>query len=442
MPITPTLNSFISPAIFKSESVTNPLYAGLLTVGTTYAPPVFNGMNQATTVSPGGLFGWLIYARSQIASPARGVSTASYIEYTSYNSLLNDLNLLGGVTYCLISKSTEGGTHGFFYYNASSSLPNVTGRTAGIDFIHALNYLSYGGVLVISGSCAGLIDYQNSKSRTLDVLIGQTADTNRARFLENNDYIFGIFPSVNDGAGYTMADFSTLFSNAACINFATGATVADRIFNVAGQSQLTLATDSLQTGTQLQYTISSVADVAGAFNRSKNKQDLAYTVAGLDYSTPLNTKITNVIAWTNDTDKNIFKKNRVNFYSQSSSGTDKPVYFLGSDLVGATTGSGSTYTIAERFGPSYISNTIEKNVKNILLKYLFSVNNSSTRSSVTTEVTLYIQSLNEFLDPTYTQILCNSGNNDDNSSVLTVDITVKPLITTESYTFSLTIPTS
>lgn len=434
------LNSFISPSIFSSETRTIPLYAAML-AGSTYVAPTFNGTSGAASNDPGGLFGWLIYARSQVASPARGFTYDTYIEYTNYNSLVNDLNLLGGITYCLMSRTTEGGTFGFFSYNPSSSQPNVTPRTNGYDFIHALNYLSYGGVLVIAGTCTGLVTYQNTTSNSFDILLGQTGNTSTARFVENNDYVVGVFPSVNDGAGYTALNFDSLFSNSANVVFTEGATVADRIFNIGGQSKKQFSTDSLQSGTSLLYTISSVADAAGAFARSKDRQDLPFTVAGINYSIPLNTTINNIVQWTDTTTKNIYKTNRVNFYSKTGNSSTSQ-YFIGSDLVGATAGAGSTYTANERIGPSYLRNVIEKTVREIMLKYVFSLNNASTRASVTTEITLYIQSLSEYIDSTFTQILCDSSNNVDNSTTLNATVTVKPLTTTESFTFSVTIPTT
>jgi hypothetical protein len=433
------LNSFISPAIFRSESKTLPLYAGML-AGSTYVAPTFNGASGAASNDPGGLFGWLIYARSQVANPTRGYTYDPYIEYTNYNSLINDLNLLGGITYCLISRNTEGGTFGFFSFNASSAQPNVTARNTGNDFIHALNYLSYGGTLVIAGTCAGFVTYQNTTTNLLDVMIGQSGFTNSARFLENNDYIVGIFPSVNDGAGYTALNFDSLFSSSANVVFTEGATVADRIFNVGGQSKKQFSTESLRSGTSILYTISSVADAAGAFARSKDQQDLPFTVAGINYSIPLNTTINNIVLWEDITTKNIYKKNRVNFYSKTGSGNNVQ-YFIGSDLVGATAGASDAYTAIERIGPAYLRNTIEKTVREIMLKYLYNLNNASTRASVTTEITLYIQSLTEYLDSTFTQIVCNGINNVDNSTTLNAEITVKPLTTTESFTFSVSIAT-
>jgi hypothetical protein len=426
-----SLDSFISPAAFNTEQTSNPLIAAMI-AGTTYTPPVFNGNNQATSIDPGGLFGWLIYSRAEKASPAKGSTTDSYILYKDPNSFINDLNALAGTTYCLISLNTEGGTFGFFDYSGRVVNP----KTAGKDFLYALDYLSYGGYLVISGNCTGLINYTSETSNNLDILIGQTANNTTARFVENNDYIIGVFPSVNDGGGFTAQNFGGLFNNPANVIFSQGGTASDRIFNVGGQSFRALPTGSLQFGTTIDINLSSVSDAAGAITRSKDRNKLPLTVAGSDLSAPLNNKITNVVEWTNQTTKNIYKKNRVNFYTKVDT-NNLPTYFMGLDLVGATAGTNSTYTTAERFGPSYIRNSIERNVRNILLKYVFMLNNSSTRAAATTEISLYIQTLNQYLDTTYTNIVCSDANNDDNSTTLTANITVKPILSTTEYTLTV-----
>jgi hypothetical protein len=45
--------------------------------------------------------------------------------------------------------------------------------------------------------------------------------------------------------------------------------------------------------------------------------------------------------------------------------------------------------------------------------------------------------LGAFLDPAFTQIACDSQNNQDNSSTLVIDITVKPLIASEEFRISV-----
>jgi hypothetical protein len=72
-----------------------------------------------------------------------------------------------------------------------------------------------------------------------------------------------------------------------------------------------------------------------------------------------------------------------------------------------------------------------------VLKYVFLPNNATTRASITSEVSFYLQSLGAFLDPEFTQITCDSSNNDDNSSTLVVDTIVKPLISSEEFRISV-----
>jgi hypothetical protein len=110
---------------------------------------------------------------------------------------------------------------------------------------------------------------------------------------------------------------------------------------------------------------------------------------------------------------------------------------MGLDLVGATAGTDSSYTSNERIGPSKLRVDIETNVRTIVLKYVFLPNNATTRASITSEVSFYLQSLGAFLDPAFTQIACDSQNNQDNSSTLVIDITVKPLIASEEFRISV-----
>lgn len=428
----PSLDSFIAPSVFNTERTTNPLYAGMI-AGSTYRPPVFNGDNQATSVDPGGLFGWLIYSRAEVANPAMGTTVDPYILYTNPNSLIRDLNELSGTTYALVSLNTQGGTFGLFEYVGRVMTP----KSAGKDFIYALDYLSYGGHLIIAGNCTGFVEYTADSSNSLDILVGQTANATNARFVENNDYVIGVFSSINDGAGFTAQNFDTLFNSPGNVVFSQGATASDRIFNVGGQSYRQIATTSLQPSTTLDIEISSVSDVAGAITRAKEKNILPLTASGPLTSTPLNNKITNIVDWTNETTKNIYKKNRVNFYTKVDI-NNIPSYFLGLDIVGATAGTNSSYNSEQRFGPSYIRNTIQKNVRNILLKYVFLLNNASTRAAATTEISLYIQTLNQYLDPAYTNIVCSDANNQDNSSTLTASVTVKPILATTDYTLVVT----
>lgn len=421
----PTLNSFISPTYYNSQTVVNPLYIAFL-AGSTYTPPTFGGVSGAASTDPGGLFGWLIYSRTALANPAKGATTSTYIVYTNPYDLINDVNNLGGVTACILTNSIpQGGTFGFF----SSDGSEITGKTNGNDVLSAIYAMAYGGTLILAGSTLGFSDYQTDSSNFIDVMMckGVTAE---ARYLENANQIIGIFPSVGDGAGYTALNFDSLFSSAALVS---GATVSDRIVSVSGQNyKFKIPTSSLQTNTTITTTTNMISDVVGAFTNSKESRNIYFSIAGLNNSTVLNGIVKRPIDWTNTTEKNIFKKNRVNFYIKSNGS-----YLLGLDLVGATAGSNSSYTSNERIGTSKLRQDIETNVREIMLRYVFQSNVASTRSNISKDVSFYIQSLNQFLDTSFTQITCDASNNQDNSSEINIEIIVKPLIASEEFVITV-----
>lgn len=405
-----SLNSFLDSRVYSTQTLTNPLYAAFV-AGSTYYPPNFiSPGNCATVVDPGGLFGWLIYSRTIKASPTKGVSTDSYVAYTNPQDFVNDLNALSGATACLLSTLGSGGTYSFFEIKGNA----VSATNIGYDFLHALSYLAYGGEIIIAGTTSAFQTYTTDSGNQIDVLIGQTANANLAGYLLNSTPVVGIFPTD----GYTAANFDAFLGNS---TYLTGNTVADRIFNVYGTVTRGITTTSLQTGSSLLYKLSAVSHVAGAFANSKETNNYYLTVAGQNLSTPLNVTVTNPINWNAIQTKDIFKKNRVNFYTYANTP------FLGLDLVGATASSSSSYTSDDRIGVANLKNSIKKQVTDILLKYVFDVNNANTRAAITTEVELYIESINQYLDPNSTQITCNSSNNTDNSATIVVDITVKPI---------------
>jgi hypothetical protein len=425
-----SLNSFINPTNYNTETTTNKLYAAFL-AGSTYYPPNFNGTNQATSVNPGGLFGWLIYSRTALASPAKGLSSDAYIAYGSPNDLINDLNALSGVTYAIISTANAGGTFGLFTQSGN----DITGTTIGNDFLIANTYLSYGGVLVIAGTTAGFVTYTNTTNNDIDVIFGSTGYAGILSYMGSlSPYTVGIFPSVNDGAGYTAQNFDTLYPTAV-----TDTTISSRIFNVGGQIiHKNIPTSTLASNTTITYTQSGVPDVAGAFARSNDADKYFLTVAGPDLSNVLNGITVNPTKWETTTIKNIFKKNRVNFYTMGNQSS-----FLGLDTVGATAGASTSYTSDERIGPANIKNSIRRDVTQILLKYVFDINNATTRSSATSDINLLIESnYNQYLDPTYTQVVCDSTNNTDNSTTLVANITIKPIIATAEFTINVSVESS
>jgi hypothetical protein len=376
------------------------------------------------------LFGWLIYARSQ-ASPVKGTTADPYLVYNNAFDLINDLNVLEGATACLISGLTaEGGTFGFFRYAGDQ----ILGLTNGNDFMYALSYLAYGSELIISGTCAGFNQYETDTSNKIDVLIAQNGSASEARYVENTPQVIGLFASQSSGAGYTAINFDSLFTSAALV---TGATVADRIFNVAGKNIQKIITSTLKENTSYKTSFPLISDVAGAFVRAKNNNNLYFTIAGLDNSSLLNGIVSTPVLWSDEATKNIYKKNRVNFYTVSNQR-----YFLGLDITGATMGAGVTYSSNDRIGPSKIRQDVETNVTNTLLKYVFQPNNPNTRSSIKNEVELYLFGLSQYLDTTYTQVFCDESNNTDYSSTINVRVVIKPLISSEEFNLSVSTETN
>ncbi len=429
----PSLSSFISSKQYNTEVVTvNPCITAFL-AGSTYNAPSFTATS-GTTNDPGGLFGWLIYARSNpsLSTTPPGTTADTYIEYSNPSDLVGDLNKLGGVTYCLVSKPGEGGTYGFF----TNSSGEITALNPGIDFLHSINYLAYGGKLVIAGTTTGFENYENATGNYIDVLMGTTANATLAQWLQSNPYTVGVFPSVADsngqvGAGYTMANFTSFTSSAAV---ATGSTFATRVFNVYGvKASYDVTTDLLVSGSKITaYYIPAVSDVAGFFTRAKNTNTLFVSVSGLSNSSILNGTIINGVNWENTSIKQILSKNRVNYF------VNYTTKFLGQDLVGATANA-STPTSVERIGPSELNIQIQKVVTDLALKYVFKSNVKTTRDSLVTEINSYLNSLATFIDTTQTQVVCDSSNNTDNSSTLTVAITVKPLVSSNSIVVNVSV---
>ena len=62
-----------------------------------------------------------------------------------------------------------------------------------------MHYLAYGGRLIISGTTSGLDTYENLNNTSIEVLIGNTANSALAKYIENKPAMIGIFPSANAG---------------------------------------------------------------------------------------------------------------------------------------------------------------------------------------------------------------------------------------------------
>jgi hypothetical protein len=309
----------------------------------------------------------------------------------------------------------------------------LSALTAGVDFLYAINYLAYGGTLVIAGTTGGLDSYETANSVSLDLLIGSTANSSICSWLVNKPYLTAVFPTGADstgqlGAGYTMAAFDG-FAGVGSALAAKGSTFSTRIFNVYGvKTSPQINTDSVVANSVTTYKIAAISDVAGAFTRAKERNELFLSVAGLNRSTVLNGTLVNSVNWDDTNTKNILRTNRVNFFVNYNPA------FLGQDLVGATAGTSTTITVDERVGPSRLKISITRDVTTIGLKYLYQLNNAATRSSVSAEISSYLEKYAQYLDTTQTQIICNSTNNQDNSTALNIMVKVKPIATVESLT--------
>ena len=337
----PSLSSFINASQYSTESTTLDLLGGMK-LGSTFAGITFSGVAGAAKNDPGGLFGWLVYARSTLYTTPKGTTSDTYIVYTTPQELVGDLNQLSGITSCLISAPSAGGTFGFFQTAGTiNDKVQLVARPAGTDFLNAINFLAYGSTLVLVGDPVGFDNYIAVTENYLDVIIGQEANVALCTWLIDQPYTTGIFPSIPDatgitGSGYTMANYTSLFGSAALV---TGNTVANRIFNVYGVKDISnLDTSTLQSNTQITYKVPTSTDVGGFFARAKNRNELYLSVAGLDRSTILNGNVSSSIDW-NDSLKTTLKNNKVNFFVNYNP------KFLGSDIVGAT--AGTTITILQ-----------------------------------------------------------------------------------------------
>jgi len=430
----PTLSSFTSTNQFRTETASDAfkMDCGYL-IGLTFVAPTFSTVGASN--NPGNLFGWLIYARAIKSSPAIGTTASTYVYYTSPSAIVNDLNKLNGVTGALINPTTTtGNSFGFFIYDGiinSDQTTNLGITGAGREFLYALDYLSYGGNLVIAGTTKGFLDWQTDFNTDFDLIMGATGlgFSGAQRWLEKEaPYTIGVFPSLNDGAGTTLTNF--VFNGT---SFVEGATVADRVFSVYGQKTITnLPLPSLYTSGVLTYVNNLSADVAGMFTRVNARNELYLTIAGSARGFILNGDVTTTVNFADTDLKNLLKKARVNYFLNYTT------KFLGADLVGATA-STSNPIVDERIGPAQMKAKMKRDITNIGLKYLYELNNPTTRNLVTGEITNYLLQYTTYLDTTKTQVICDSTNNNDNVSTLTIFVNVTPLIGTTSFTLNITL---
>jgi hypothetical protein len=389
----PSLSSFLSTNQYTKESTSVTLLAGMQ-LGSTYAGITFNGVSGAAGNDPGGLFGWLIYSRRYNYTPPKGTTGDTYIVYTNPQDLAGDLNKLSNIPGFMISAPNSGGTYGMFENTGVvQNVTRITPRTVGTDFLHAINYLAYGGTLVVAGGPTGFTKYQTDTNKKLDVIIGQEARSNLVQWLISQNYATGIFPSVAD-----------------------------------------LDTASLVNGSKITYNIPAVGDVGGFFARSKNRNQLYLTVAGINLAKVLNGNISNAIEWSSSL-KESLKTNRLNFFVNNQSAPN----FLGADLVGVT--ANATIIAEDRIGVSKLKSAIYQDLTNIGMKYLFQPNDTQTRTFVTSEIRTAISRYSQFLFTAATQITCDSTNNDDFTTSLNMSVVVQPILSLDSFEISLTVIT-
>ena len=429
----PSLSSFLSTNQYTTESTSVKLLAGMQ-MGSTYTDIIFNGVSGAAGNDPGGLFGWLLYSRRYKYTPKKGDTYDQYIVYTNPQELAGDLNKLSNIPGFMISNQNSGGTYGMFEKTGVvQNVTRITPRTVGNDFLHAINYLAYGGTLVVAGGSTGFTKYQTDTNKKLDVIIGQETQSNLVQWLISQDYSTGIFPAAADslgitGNGFTMSNYAVLSGNC------TGE-IADRIFNVYGiKTVADLDTVSLVNGSKITYSIPAVGDVGGFFARSKNRNQLYLTVAGINLSKVLNGTISNAIEWSSDL-KQSLKTNRLNFFVNNQSAPN----FLGADLVGVT--ANATIIAEDRIGVSKLKSAIYQDLTNIGMKYLFQPNDTQTRTFVTSEIRTAISRYSQFLFTAATQITCDSTNNDDFATSLNMTVVVQPILSLDSFEISLTVIT-
>jgi len=426
-----TLSSFTSTNQFNSETVStaSQMTAAFLT-GITYNNVAITNDNRVPSNDPGGLFGWLLYAKAVKSSPATGTTGDKYVIYTSPSGLINDLNKLSGVTGCLINTTGTTNPFGFFANLGTDSIGFGGTGDAGLDFVYALDYLSYGGTLVIAGATIGFNQYKADTSSDIDLAVctGTGAGyTGIQKWLETESpFTIGIFPTIDNGAGQTLATF--VFASTA---FTEGATVADRVFSVYGQKTVEISVPSLLTGGVLTHTRNLAADIAGFFTRANSRGELYLTIAGSGRGTVLNGAVTGTVNWSDSGLKTLLTRARVNYFLNFTSGN-----FLGSDLVGATA-STSAPIVDERVGPAQMKSAMKRDITNIGIKYLYQINDATTRLLVTAEIQNYLLQYSSNIDTTKTQVVCNSVNNTDNASSLTIFVSVTPLIGTTTFTINL-----
>ena len=112
--------------------------------------------------------------------------------------------------------------------------------------------------------------------------------------------------------------------------------------------------------------------------------------------------------------------------------------FLGSDLVGAT-GSASAVTVSERFGAAYLKRVLTQQITQIGVKYLFELNIQSNRDSVIAEVNSLLDQYAYAMVRSTAQVICDSSNNTDYGTTLTIDLIIQPLLGVDQFVINITL---
>lgn len=447
--------SLLSTVNYTQESPGNsPLVVGLK-LG--YGP-------QSYVNATGGLFGCL--------SVATGLTTDTWFAYDNASQLIADLNL--GLT----------GTSTAFNANFVTSYNGISGPSrAMLELSSCLSTLAYGCSVVIFGSYKAMKEYQEDPTNDpLEAIVLEEQNTSSDMLTPTtNNQILGVTSaytgfataSVTPTGGYDaimLMKQSSAFDD--CFFF--HASLSGMDYNVA-QDVLSGVDYSVITrykgfdglgstyfnlsNTGASYTLSSdqlnrtfcvlgkkttewqfpsgnyfywtddicscdtllAYDAAGAMARAKSRDELYYSIAGVDRSKLLNANSVTPSFVLTSSALSSLKTNRVNYYlSSSSSG----LFFLGSDVVGVT----GTVNLENRFGPSYMKAKIQSDVYTIGENYMFQLNNSATRSNYTDSVTSYLQNYANVLNNDYTQVICDETNNTDNSNTLNMTVIIRPLI--------------
>lgn len=430
----PSFTSFTNPNRYTVEvpSAISKLNCALLT-GYTFQDVQYE--DGFVSTNPGNLFGWLLYARAARTNPIKGITADTYIYYTDPYELISDLNSLDGISGgVLINGSGTANTYGFFVDDDTTEI-KLSPSGAADEFLYALDYLAYGGNIIIAGSTQGLYDFKTDNNANIDLIFGISGPSYSQGFSgsqewlrDESPYTIGVFPTENFGMGYTSA--ATGLANEA---FVSGATVADRVFVVYGQKTKTnLPVPSLMSSGTLTYTHTIAPDVAGLFTRAKARNEQFLSIAGSNRGIILNGDVTSTVNWSDTTLKNILKNYRANYVLNF---TNK---FLGSDLVGCTY-SATEPIVDERVGPAQLKTLMKRDITNIALRYLYEINNPTTRTLLVSEIETYISQYSGALDTTQTQITCDGTNNTNNGTTLNIFVSVVPLAGTTSFVLNITL---